>query len=255
MFRSVLAFLVLLASPVTAENRLPATGEILSGWREADGRHVAGLVIRLAPGWKTYWRAPGEGGIPPRFNWSGSKNLANVDVRFPVPKVIDQAGLRSYGYDQDVVFPLIVTARQGDAPVDLFGEIEIGVCEEICVPLALKVRAKLPAGGTHDGTIAAALKNKPKHGGHLTCEITPITDGLRVRATTPLPNGGPYIAIIETGDPRIWVSPPDMGRRGGNLTAEVDMVPPTAKPFALARNDVRMTLLSNGGAIEMVGCR
>ncbi len=232
----------------------PATGEILPGWREDGGRHIAGLEIRLAPGWKTYWRAPGEGGIPPRFNWSGSINLSGVDVRYPVPKVLQQNGLQSIGYDSDVVFALLVRATRAGEPVELRGEIELGVCEDICIPMILTVRGTLPANGAHDAAIARSLDAQPSQGGAFACEIEPISDGLRLRATTTMPNMRLEIAVIEPGEADVWTSPSVLQRSGQNLIAEVEMVPPAAAPFALARSDVRMTLIGDGRAIEMQGC-
>ena len=233
----------------------PATGEILPGWRESDGQHMAGLSIQLAKGWKTYWRAPGEGGIPPQFNWSGSANVAAVDVRYPVPKVMEQNGLQSIGYDQDVVFALIVRPRRADQPVELRGEIELGVCEDICIPMILDVRGTLPATGAPDAAIAASLENQPKRAGAFSCEIEPIADGLRMRVITPMPNMRPEIAVVEPGETGVWTSPSVLKRSGNNLVAEVEMVPPSAAPFALARSDVRLTIIGGGRAVEMNGCR
>ena len=76
---SIAALAALLVLPAQAQvpDSVAEIG-IVPGWRDSDGRHVAGLSIRLAPGWKTYWRSPGEGGIPPVFNWSGSSNISGV---------------------------------------------------------------------------------------------------------------------------------------------------------------------------------
>ncbi|MDJ0637401.1 MAG: protein-disulfide reductase DsbD family protein [Paracoccaceae bacterium] len=232
-----------------------ATGEILSGWRESDGRHIAGLSVRLAPGWKTYWRTPGEGGIPPRFNWSGSRNLASVNVMFPIPKVLDQNGLRSIGYDRDVVFPLFVHANDDAQPVALRGEIEIGVCEEICIPMTLTLSALLPANGAPDARISDVIRNQPRSAGSFSCEIEPIPDGLRLRAVTTAPAIRAEIVVIEPSEAGIWTSPSKTKRSGQQLVAEVEMVSPTAKPFALARNAIRMTVIGEGQAVEMLGCR
>lgn len=251
-----LAFLA--ASSLSAEaqtNGLPVDGTLLSGWRETDGRHMAGLSLRLAPGWKTYWRAPGAGGIPPQFNWSGSRNVASVQVLYPIPKVLDQNGLKSIGYDRDVVLPLIVTASDSSQSIALRAEVELGVCEDVCIPVTLRVRAELPAKGAFDGRIGESLENQPTRIGPFTCEITPISDGLQVRATTGEARFTADIVVIETGEPGVWVSPSDSSQNGRNLVAEVEVVPPNAQPFALARNDVRMTLIGKGQAIEMQGCR
>ena len=73
------------------------TVELLDGWRDVDGTHFAGIEITLAPGWKTYWRAPGDGGLPTSLNWSRSSNLQTAKVHWPRPDVFRVAGLRSIG--------------------------------------------------------------------------------------------------------------------------------------------------------------
>lgn len=252
----LIACIIATGMPVQAgSNGLPIEGVILPGWREADGRHVAGLLLKLDPGWKTYWRAPGAGGIPPRFNWSGSSNLAAVEVRYPVPKIMDQNGVYSIGYDHDVVLPLVIQTRENGMPVNLHAEIEIGVCEEVCIPVALRVSATLPETGSHDANIAGSLSNQPIRVGGLDCEIAPISDGLRLTAKTKQANLRADIAVVELSEPGVWVSPADMAQRGNRLVAHVEMVPPNAQPFALARSGVRMTLIGEGRAIELNGCR
>lgn len=256
MIRSSIVALLCLATPAISFE-MPdelARADFMPGWRDGN-THVAGLTIKLAPGWKTYWRSPGDSGIPPRFNWSGSSNISDVQVRFPVPRVYEQYGMRSIGYENHVTFPLVITARDRKLPISIQGEVNIGVCEEICVPVTLKVSTNLPASGSYDQSLATLLDDKPEMGGRLTCEITPIADGLRMTAVASFPRlSGEEVTIVETGDPEVWVSTPVVKRKGGLLSAEVEMVAPTAKPFALARSEVRMTVMANGRAIEMVGC-
>ncbi len=255
MFK-LLASLVFLASPAISQTaNFPVQGDLLSGWREADGRHMAGLSLDLSPGWKTYWRAPGSGGIPPRFNWSGSSNLARVEVRYPVPKVLDQNGVQAIGYDRDVIFPLIVIAKNASKPVSVRAEVEIGVCQEVCIPMTLRLSGTLPARGAYDDGIGDSLKNQPQRAGAFECDIAPISDGLRLRARTNRAGLKAEAAVIETGDPNVWVSESATSQQGATLVAEVEMVPPNAQPFALARADLRMTLIGHGEAIEMQGCR
>lgn len=255
MLRSLCAALLALASPGFAQ--VPdelAYADLKAGWRDGH-THVAGLTIRLAPGWKTYWRAPGESGIPPVFNWSGSMNVAAVGVHFPVPKVFEQGGMRGIGYVDHVTLPLIVRTHDASAPVRLRGEIDIGVCEEVCVPVRLQVLADIPVHGIFDHALAAILEDRPESGGKLSCDFVQIADGLRLVARATLPHmGSEEVVVVETGDPQVWVSSPVLRRDGEQLWAEVEIVPPSARPFALARADVRMTVLAEGRAIEMVGC-
>lgn len=231
-----------------------ARADLDAGWRQ-DGVHVAGLNIRLAPGWKTYWRAPGDAGIPPQFNWSGSTNVASVKVQYPVPEVMDQNGIRSIGYHDGVMFPLWIETHDPNAPIQLRGEIEIGVCEEICIPMTLHVSGNLKNAGRRGGALAVSIGDRPRIAEGMTCVIRPIEDGLRLTARVALPpTQGDQVAVIETGNPEVWVSAPTVSRDGDILVADVEMVPPSAQPFALARSDVRMTVLSGGQAVEMLGC-
>ena len=136
---------------------------ILPGWRMADGTLMAALRFELAPGWKTYWRAPGEAGIPPRFDWRGSRNVGAVEVLWPTPQQTTTNGLRTIGYSHDLILPIRITPARTGEPVSLAGDLEIGVCSDICVPVETEVSLDLPLGGDgdRDPRIAAALAARP----------------------------------------------------------------------------------------------
>ena len=256
---------ILPSLPVTAQTEARTAEdvvevEVLEGWRLADGSHMAGLLVRLQPGWKTYWRAPGDGGIPPRLQLRDRRGLMGVQMHWPVPEVFYANGLRSIGYTSDVVFPLELTLAEGHGDVGLAGRIDLGVCEDICMPITVRLRATLPAGGRPDPRIAAALADRPATGaeagaGRITCRLTPISDGLHVEAAIPLPHQGRGEAVVfELPDPGTWISEADTRREGGHLHASADIVPADAGPFALDRSTLRMTVLAEGRAVEMTGC-
>lgn len=235
---------------------------LMPGWRMQSGRHMAALQLRLAPGWKTYWRAPGDAGIPPRFDWSGSGNVAAVAVHWPVPHVFDQNGLRSIGYSGEVVMPVEITPERAGEAIALVGRIEIGVCEDICVPVSLVLGAELPPEGAAEGSgaIRAALADRPMTAaeagvGRVTCRTEPIPDGMRLTVTMELaPVAAEEAAVVEFADPGVWVSEALTAREGGRLTAVADLVPAGAAPFALARGDLRFTVLGGGRAVDIRGC-
>ena len=249
------AFLALFAAtPAIAQVEDSARAELLGGWREG-GQHIAALKITLKPGWKTYWRAPGDAGIPPVFVWDGSRNIDVVEVEYPVPKVFDQGGMRSVGYEGSVVFPLILDAQNAGAPIALQGQVTIGVCEDICVPVSFAVAGDLAAGGVKDPVIQAARSSGAIAGGAMDCRISPIDDGLRLEVQMAAPDmGSGMFTIIETADPSVWVSQPEIVVAGGRMTSVSDLVPPDAVPFALERGGLRVTHLAGGQAVEMVGC-
>jgi DsbC/DsbD-like thiol-disulfide interchange protein len=230
--------------------------ELLGGWRTAEGVQMAGLRLVLAPGWKTYWRAPGDAGIPPAADWTGSGNLASVRLHFPRPEVFEVSGLRTLGYARDVVLPIEITPADPTRAVELEGEIGIGVCAEICVPVTLRLSAPLPMPGGPDAAITAALAARPDPlAPALRCRVEPLPDGLRLTAVIDHPPIGPAeVAVIETDDPRVWVSEATAKRDAGALTVSADLVPPEARPFALDRGRVTITLISGDAAVEIRGC-
>lgn len=227
---------------------------LLEGWRQQDGRHMSALEIRLAPGWKTYWRSPGDGGIPTQL----TLDQGDPRIYWPSPEVFYTAGLRSVGYESDVILPLQLSLAEGDQPVS--GQVEMGVCEDICIPVNISLDALLPDGGRPDPRIIAALSDRPLSAeeagvGAVRCDIRPIEDGLQVEARIPMPNprDGAEV-VVELPDPTIWISEPQLSRAGGDLVAVADIVPAFAGAFALNRSELRFTILGDGPAIDVLGC-
>lgn len=234
---------------------------ILPGWQMPDGSQMAALQIKLEPGWKTYWRAPGDAGIPPSFNWSGSENLAGFEVRWPTPSILMQQGVRTIGYKDQVIFPLKLTPREADRDIVLQGEVEIGVCSEICVPVTLTLKQQVPRGNKKPNPrIIAALANRPDTADEanvtrVSCEITVMEDGLRLRAMVDMPSLGPgEVAILETSDPKIWVAQSSTRRQGGQLIAESDLYHIEGQSFSLQRAGLRITIIGGKRAVDIQGC-
>ena len=235
--------------------------EILPGWKNSDGSRTAAVRITLNPGWKTYWRSPGDAGIPPRIDWSGSGNLRGVDLTWPTPEVFSQNGMRSIGYDQEVILPIQIQPKRAGKPVRLKAVMDIGVCRDICVPAQLKVSAKLPAdSGARDPRIAAAIASRPLSASEAgvtkaTCRISPISDGLRVEARLYLPKaGGSEVAVMEMNNPKVWVSEAKTRREGGVLIARSDMMHVDGSSFMVDRSALRFTVLGSRHAVDIVGC-
>jgi DsbC/DsbD-like thiol-disulfide interchange protein len=249
--------------PQLAAAEMPAdlaSVEVLGGWREPSGQHVAAIRITLAPGWKTYWRAPGDAGIPPAFDFSASRNVGGVTPLWPVPHVFWQNGMRSVGYSDSVVLPLIVApAAEGEA-MHLSGRMDIGVCLDICVPVTLDLSGELPEIGAPDPAIAAAMSSRPVTAEAagvtaVTCTVEPIADGIRVTASVHMPAlGANEAAVLEAADPSIWVSEAVSHREGDVLHATAEMVPPNGRPFAVDRSAIRITVLAGDRGVDIHGC-
>lgn len=120
----------------------PARARLLRG-APGGAELFAGVEIALNPGWKTYWRVPGDSGIPPRFDFSASINLADAEVLYPAPARFSDGYGEILGYSADVVFPLRVRAIRPDAPVTLAITLDFGVCERVCIPMQTRLNATL----------------------------------------------------------------------------------------------------------------
>ncbi|MBL4928875.1 hypothetical protein JI744_12230 [Tabrizicola sp. KVB23] len=261
MMKTVLALTALLATPVHAFSQDDVlSGRLLPGWRMENGNQMAAMDLRLSPGWKTYWRAPGEAGIPPEFDWSGSDNIKAVRFHWPSPSVFHSNGLQTVGYHDALVLPVEITPKDPSRPVTVRLRVDLGVCNDICMPAELSFSGQLPAAGKPDAAIRAALADQPRRGADaglkaISCTVAPIADGLRLTARIDLPKRGPEeVVVIENGDRSVWVSEADTERQGALLVSSADMVPPGGGAFALDRKGVTVTVLGEGRAVEIAGC-
>ncbi|MDO5604609.1 MAG: protein-disulfide reductase DsbD family protein [Paracoccus sp. (in: a-proteobacteria)] len=222
---------------------------LLPGWTDDAGNRVSALELVLEPGWKTYWRSPGDAGLPPEFDWQGS-NIGAVDMHWPAPEVIESDGLRTLGYHDRLILPFTVRAQTAGQPVGISAYVTFGLCENVCIPAALTLAAPGP-GTARDPRIEAALAQVPRAGPRPpACRITEAADGMTV--TLSLPDPGAETAIEHGADPRIWVSSPEHSADGYQVSA--DFVAPAGKPFPLDPAEIVLTVLGDGGATEYHGC-
>ena len=235
--------------------------EIMPGWLRADGSRVAALRLTLAPGWKTYWRAPGDSGIPPHFDWSGSRNLAGVGISWPAPSVFREGGVRTIGYQDTLVLPLTLAAKRPGKPVAVNLSLDIGVCRDICIPAQLSVSADLDDTNTTPiPAIAAALAAQPysaKEAGvkHAKCVLRPTSMGMEIEAQLSLPHaGGREVVVIEPGPTNLWMSETDIVRNGNQLVATGDLAAYEGGGIAIDRSEVKITVLGKNHAVEIIGC-
>lgn len=230
-----------------------ASARLLPGWTDASGNRVSALELRLLPGWKTYWRVPGDSGLPPSFDWSGSDNLARVTYHWPAPEAIRSGGEVTMGYHDRLILPLTAEPRDPARPVALHAALEFGLCERICVPAFLELAAPDP-GKAPDPAIEAAMADVPRPvADQPVCRLEDLPDGVQVEMLLPV-SDAKAVALELDDRPEIWVSGTDLRRDGDAQRATADFVPPEAAPFALDTDRLRLTVITPGGAVEMRGC-
>jgi DsbC/DsbD-like thiol-disulfide interchange protein len=125
-----------------------------------DGTLRAGVDIELADGWKTYWRMPGDAGVPPQFDWSQSKNVKAIEMLWPAPARFIDAGGETVGYKDRVVFPLRITPQRPGDPVELRLEMFFGVCKDICIPVGERVGLRSWQGGASAETLISSFERR-----------------------------------------------------------------------------------------------
>jgi DsbC/DsbD-like thiol-disulfide interchange protein len=219
---------------------------------------LGGIAFQLQPGWKTYWRTPGDSGAPPRFDFSKSDNIEAVTVLWPAPaKFDDGAGGHSLGYHDTIVLPLRIVAKNPDKPVTLRADIQYAVCEKICIPV--EANAELPftsVASTEDSALFAALDTVPKPANIGDPNPLTIRDVKRDGKTTVLvdvvsPDDKAVNLFVEGPTPDWGLPVPKLLEHGPpgvkRFTFDLDGVPPGVSPDGAA---LKLTLVSGDRSYE-----
>jgi DsbC/DsbD-like thiol-disulfide interchange protein len=236
---------------------------LIAGLPRKDGGNAvlrAGIEIKLQPGWKTYWRYPGDSGVPPRFDFQASENVKSVAVMWPAPqRFFDGAGGASIGYERDVILPLRVVPQNPNRPVALRLKLDYAVCEKLCVPVDANAALTLSGGKTaFDAALAAAEARVPKpvalgQGASLAVRtVRRENGGTRPIVTIDVAARSPADLFAE-GPSADWALPlpqPVAGAPRGlqRFSFELDGLPPGAKPDGAV---LKLTAVAGAEAIEV----
>jgi DsbC/DsbD-like thiol-disulfide interchange protein len=212
---------------------------LVSGTVTIDGKPslIAGVQLRMEPGWKTYWRNPGDSGVPPSFDFKGSNNLKQAELLYPAPHRFGDANGTAIGYDDEVIFPVKITPERDGEAVELKLAFEYGLCKDLCIPNEVSLDLVLPPGaGKGDALLLeSALALVPK-------EAAP---GL-------LPAVGEVTASLDAPKPEIAIDAVFApGARGTDLfiNGEETYVP-VPKPLAPLADGKQSFVVSFGSAAE-----
>jgi len=219
---------------------------------------LGGIAFQLQPGWKTYWRTPGDSGVPPRFDFSKSDNIEAVTVLWPAPmKFDDGSGGYSLGYQNQVVLPLRIVAKNADKPVTLRADISYAVCEKLCIPV--QANAELVIAGvasTEDSALFAALDAVPKPANVGDPNPLTIRDVKREGKSTVLvdvvSHDAGNVSLFVEGPTPDWALPvPKLLEHGPpgvkRFAFDLEGMPPGADPEGAA---LKLTLVGGDRAYE-----
>jgi len=241
-------------------NQTNSRVRLVSGTIDRDGVPAlyAGVQLRLEPDWKTYWQNPGDSGVPPTFDWAGSKNLKSAEVLYPVPHRFADANGTAIGYHDEMVFPVRIVPEHPGEPVELSLNFEYGLCKDLCIPNAVELNATLPADlGKGDARlIETALARVPKPAqaddlpriAKVVQQLDGETPGLEVEALFPEGATGTDLFIAS---PEVLVPVPKaLGPlQDGTQRFVVAFLAP-AEAAAIKGKPLTLTLISNQGSTD-----
>ena len=149
------------------DNGLASQVRLIAARTKGEGAeriHRAGIEFKLNPGWKTYWRYPGDSGVPPAIDFSKSENVKSATVLFPAPmRFSDGSGGNSIGYKKGMILPVHIVPNDQAKPVTLRIKLDYAVCEKLCVPAEAQLELKITGSDkANDAAIAAAEALVPK---------------------------------------------------------------------------------------------
>ena len=235
---------------------------LVSGTVTIDGKPsmIAGVQLRMEPGWKTYWRNPGDFGVPPSFDFKGSTNLKQAEVLFPAPHRFAEADGTAIGYDDEVIFPVKITPeKEGDA-IELKLAFEYGLCKDICIPNEVSLDLMLaPSTGKGDAMLlesALALVPKPAAPGVLPTvgAVTASLDAAKPEIVIDAvfaPDARGTDLFIDGGEIFMAVPRPQGPAADGKQRFIVSFTTPAEAAVVKAKS-LTLTLVSDRGSTETV---
>ncbi len=206
---------------------------------------VLGLHVRLADGWKIYWRSPGDAGFPPLFDWTGTSNLAAAEISWPIPERFSVLGFETLGYTHEVVLPITAHLARPGETLAVRAKVDYLACSEICIPaqadLALAVPPGPPQGSGFAHLISQFSSRVPSRGGGHGLDVVTVDaigDGadaaLRVVALSATPFAAPDVFL--EGPIELTFGAPAVSLENGGLravlTVPVDGAETLERPLA-----------------------
>ena len=195
---------------------------------------LLGLHFKLKPGWKIYWRSPGDAGYPPKPSWNRSENIESAILHWPAPERFSLLDIETIGYSKEVVLPITVKRIDVSKPVRLGGNVSYLVCDKICIPHDVEIALELNIGDGLPSRFAHLINRfnstVPKDGKNHRISITRAKTWndkdfikLRINASSVLPFKAPD--LFPEGPPIITFSKPSitLGPKRQNIVFDMQV--------------------------------
>jgi DsbC/DsbD-like thiol-disulfide interchange protein len=222
---------------------------VTSGLPDQKGALTGALEIELAPGWKTYWRDPGEVGVPPSLDLDASTNIVGANLSFPAPQRFKDSYATWTGYKSSVALPVRLMLKKPTDPIS--ANVFLGVCEAICIPVqgALAVDPAHDPENAADASIveaALALLPAPEQPGFGVTVIESTPEKLVVEAS--FPGSADAVELFLAGDGGYALGTPQRLEENGKMRFSIALLDrPASRPVD---GGLPYTLVTSAGAVE-----
>lgn len=216
-----------------------------------DGAILALLQIEPKPGWKTYWRNPGDAGLPPELDFGASTNLALRSISLPVPEIGTDEGGRFIGYHRPVSLVIAFDKPLRDAPSTIKLNALVGICETVCLPFMTSFSLPLTPGAPEAEEFMALQLAEAELPEKVSADfairnLKLSDDGKEIEAEVSLPGAGaPEVAIAASSGLKLGKIEIETADRSAKLR-----IPVISSKAPLAEAKITLLVKSGGRAIE-----
>ena len=224
---------------------------VTTGTADQAGRIQGVLEIALKPGWKTYWRDPGDSGVPPQIDVNASANVAGVDLSFPAPQRHDDGYGQWAGYDRSVALPAVFTLKSPGDKALIEAHVFLGICETICIPVQTTLSvdpASDPDNAADAQLVKAAFAALPQAERSDFRAVTVAGDDETLNVEVAAPGAPDAVDFFVAGNQDYMFGPPTRTEQNGKVLFSVPILDrPDTIP---AGAGLHYTVTGTTGAVE-----
>lgn len=237
----------------------PVTEMIVAGPADQPGRYRAGLHLDLPEGWHTYWRSPGDSGIPPTLTVTASDNLAGHEIRFPAPERYFDGYGTSIVYHDDIILPIDFLAADPGKPLSATIRVDYGYCKEICVPASaefdLTFAADMAVDSAADEALEAVASRIPlsesEAGTGAPAVVEVRRNGAGVLEILVDPRGNDTVDLFAEGPEDWFFSPPERTLTADGRVMFALSLDGGPKGATVTGLELRLTLSAGTNSVEV----
>ena len=257
----ILVFGFLISSSLIIHANGLVSAKITDGWIEKDQKLIFGLKIDLNKNWKTYWRLPGNAGLKPLFTFDKSENVFAAKIMWPSPIIFGEDNLWSIGYKDNVLLPIEITPIDTSKPIKLEIQADIGLCEDVCIPVTLNVSYFATPGQNQENyEILGAILSEPIKSDDIgfqppQCIIKNgelIMEFNEKNVKTGIENI--ELFVIEVGSSVFYVNSQKAYVFDDRITVSTKNSVETELPGVISRERIKTTIIGSNQSLEFVGC-